>query len=75
MCDPGLREELEAMVENLHRNIGALLRNVGDPGKCKGCGRDIYWVMHNNARKAPYTADGLNHFANCPKADDFRRPK
>jgi hypothetical protein len=31
--------------------------------------------MHNTGKKAPYTADGVNHFSNCPGADSFRRKK
>lgn len=50
----------------------ALLKNVGDPGQCRGCQSPIFWVTHRNGKKAPYTPAGLNHFADCPAAGDFR---
>lgn len=51
----------------------ALLKNVGDPAHCKGCGADIYWVIHRNGKKVPYTPAGLNHFVDCPAAQRFRK--
>jgi hypothetical protein len=50
----------------------ALLRNIGDKGRCKGCGSPIYWVRHKNGRVGPYSENGLSHFIDCPKADQFR---
>ena len=66
--------ELET-IEWLSGNIARLLDQVGDPGKCRGCQRDIWWVVHKNGKKAPYTRRGLNHFADCPKAASFRKDK
>jgi len=35
-----------------------------------------WWVLHlANGTRAPYTAEGLNHFATCIKAKEFRRGK
>lgn len=55
-------------------NIALLLKQIGDPGKCRGCGADIWWVTHKNGKKAPYTAAGLNHFADCSAANKFKKP-
>jgi hypothetical protein len=57
----------------LRENIVKLLTQIGDKGKCRGCGAEIYWVTHKNGKKAPYTSSGLNHFADCPKAGDFKK--
>ena len=56
-------------------NIRALLTAIGAFARCEGCGAAIWFVMTNRGRRAPYTEEALNHFANCPKASEFRRPK
>lgn len=61
--------------EELHKNIAALLKNVGQVSTCKGCGAQMWWVKHNNGKRAPYDIDGTNHFVTCPRANDFRRNK
>lgn len=60
------------MEVNLAENIKRLLSQVGEPGRCKGCGAPIWWVVHRNGRRAPCTEQGLNHFADCPQAGQFR---
>ena len=59
----------------LRQNIHRLLTQVGGESKCRGCDAAIWWVVHRNGKKAPYTADALNHFADCPAAAKFRKPK
>lgn len=44
-------------------------------GKCKGCGEKIWWVFTKNGKRSPIRADGVSHFADCPKAGTFRRKK
>ena len=51
-------EKFSEEVLEYRANILRLLNQVGNPGTCKGCGADIW---------------ALNHFANCPKAKEFRR--
>lgn len=58
--------------EDLLKRIKALLKNVGDPGVCRGCGVSIVWMRHKNGKAVPYTEQGLNHFADCPVAQRFR---
>lgn len=53
--------------------VKVLMQTVGEPGTCKGCGADIFWIVTKSGKRAPYTALGLNHFADCPKASAFRR--
>jgi hypothetical protein len=63
-------------VPSLEERILALLKHVGEPGRCRGCGLAIYWVRHpDSGRNAPYDPDGVNHFITCPRADDFRKKK
>lgn len=62
--------------DELLRRIKKLLSLVGSQGKCKGCGAEIWWVPHlANGTRAPYTAEGLNHFIDCPDAAQFKRKK
>lgn len=56
----------------LRANVERLLRNIGDPGKCKLCPAAIMWVLHRNGRKTPYDLDGTNHFVTCPFRDRFK---
>jgi len=49
------------------------LNRLGDVGECRGCRATVWWVPTINGRRAPYSAGGLNHFADCPKAGQFRR--
>ena len=42
---------------------------------CKACGVELYFVRHANGKLTPYTVDGINHFANCPEAQRFRKGK
>lgn len=38
-----------------------------------GCGEFIYWIKTPSGKNMPVNADGTSHFANCPKAGDFRK--
>ena len=57
------------------RNLIRLLRMKGSFGRCNGCRKPVIWVKTKNARWCPYTATGLAHWADCPKAKDFKRKK
>jgi hypothetical protein len=59
-------------VEFLRANIGRLFQQIADPGFCKGCGEEIFWLLHRNGKKVPYTRDALNHFADCREAQRFK---
>lgn len=70
--DPDGPRSLEE-VRRLRSNISHLLRAVaGDCTPCRGCGAPIWWIRTKTGRPAPWTADGLNHFADCPAASSFR---
>jgi hypothetical protein len=48
--------------------------------KCKGCGADdIIWSLTSNNKNMPIRYDlekkvWISHFADCPKANSFRKP-
>ena len=57
-------------------NIARLMKTIGaDVGVCRGCNARVYWVTTRNGKKAPFTAAGLSHFADCPAAERFRQRK
>lgn len=65
--------QLTQKVDWLRANIKKILALTGKQGQCRGCGVDIWWLRHNGGAAAPYTIEGLNHFADCPKAKDFKK--
>lgn len=63
-------------VDELQKNILALLKIIGDAGLCSGCGAEIWWVVNpKTGKRMPITKAGLNHFADCPQAKNFRKAK
>jgi hypothetical protein len=56
----------------VQRAIADLLTLTADPGTCRHCGCEIFWVRHLNGKAVPYTIYGLNHFVECLKVP--RRP-
>jgi len=60
-------------MSDVSQNVRRLLNLIGDRSTCKGCGAEIWWVTHRNGRRAPYTAEALNHFADCPAAAQFKK--
>lgn len=58
---------------DIKEHIKPLLTAIGDKSTCKGCGAEIYWIVHKNKKKVPYTVEGRNHFIDCPARDRFRK--
>jgi len=54
------------VLNTCHDNVRRLLEAVGTQGACEGCGAKIFWVMHKNGRRAPYTFMAANHYRECP---------
>ena len=52
------------------KNLIALLKMVGDPGQCRSCGADVYWVTTKTGKKMPVTPAGIRHmeFVDCPQS-------
>lgn len=42
---------------------------------CRGCGKDIYWIVTEKGKRMPVDPDGTSHFATCSAAGDFRKGK
>ena len=62
-------------IEALEQRAATLVKLVGEPGMCRGCGAEIFWVTaFKSGKPIPYDGTGITHFASCPKAGQFRRP-
>lgn len=49
---------------------------AGTPeASCRGCGAAIFWIVTAKGKRMPVRPDGRSHFADCPAASRFRRPK
>jgi hypothetical protein len=66
------RSGIVSIEQALLDRLKALLGHVGQQGHCRGCHHLIWWVLHQNGKRAPYDVDGLNHFASCTSAKEFR---
>jgi hypothetical protein len=60
----------------LPQRVKAVLDLIAEEHRpCLACGTEIWLVRHQSGRIAPYTADLVNHFINCPKAEQFQKRK
>lgn len=52
-----------------------LVLAVGERGVCASpnCRQEIWWIVHRNGKRAPYNADGINHFVTCIDAPRFKK--
>ena len=66
----GVQSMTECVVKQ-RQVMAHLLKQIGEPGICKGCNAAIVWVTHKNGKKTPYTLEGQSHFADCPAAKEF----
>lgn len=48
---------------------------AGDVKPCRSCHKPITWALTAKGKPAPYDADGRSHFATCPQANAWRRPR
>jgi hypothetical protein len=78
-AQPDLIAQLDKALELIERRNKALkllFKNIGAAeSQCRRCGATIYFIGHTNHAVAPYDADGINHFATCPYAKEFRKKK
>lgn len=66
--------ELRTRAALLDRNMRALLDKIAVEARpCKACGAMLWFVKHVGGAKAPYTADGTNHFQGCTHPERFSR--
>jgi hypothetical protein len=61
-------------LESANERINALLDKIAEYKRpCGSCGVQLWFVRHvDSGRLQPYTYQGINHFANCPYAAEFR---
>lgn len=60
-------------IETLEKRAASIVQLAGAPGTCKGCGAAIFWLRaFRSGKNVLYDANGVTHFATCPKAGAFR---
>lgn len=63
-------------IDRLRAGLKAVLERAAELIRpCKRCGEVLYFVRAADGAIAPYTAAGLNHFTNCPHANEFHRKR
>ncbi len=70
------------LLERLRQGIYTLLREHSlrylqcmKLSKCQGCGQVITWNKTTKGKAAPMNLLGVSHFADCPRANEFRKGK
>jgi len=70
----GIIDGLRRDIEEARRNVERLFAVIGAPvGQCRACGEKIWWVKTKHGKPAPFTREGISHFADCPAAHQFRK--
>lgn len=61
----------------LQARLVALLKQLAEAERpCQACQRPLYFIRHPRTKKLmPYTDEGISHFADCPAAAKFQKPK
>jgi len=66
--------EIELKVKNGYLKINT---PKFETGKCRGCGKDIFWITGKNKKPMPISrlgnGDLVSHFYDCSKANQFRK--
>jgi hypothetical protein len=65
MTDAHWRERIAALLDVLAFNSR----------HCKACGRKVWFTKNKSGKFGVWGDDGLSHFATCPHASDFQKPK
>jgi len=71
---PAEAERVEDYNPPVEQRIRSLLLAIAPASRCQ-CGTPIFFVKYGTGKSAPYTIAGLVHFADCPAALRFRRPR
>lgn len=48
---------------------------VTDLGQCRSCKAPVLWLITTRQHRMPWSLAGVSHFADCPTADQHRRPR
>ena len=62
-------EELKQVKTNGKR----MLDMIGDRGRCKSCGAEIWWLKSKTGKAMPFTEALVSHFSDCPHANMHRK--
>lgn len=64
----GFATTIEELIEKGYKHSGT--------ANCRGCGAAIEWWVTPKGKKIPMDHGTANpHWASCPNAQDFRKPK
>lgn len=67
---------MENISSEAEKRVEAILKIVAVRNRpCACCGVMLYFLLTASGKLAPYSKSGLNHFADCPQADQFRMPR
>ncbi len=61
--------KLEAEIESRLRKLGVEIV------KCVACGKEMIWLKGKSGKSLPVCLNLINHFSDCPKAEEFRQAK
>ena len=61
-----IKKATEEEMENRIRRLGA------DIVKCSKCGAEMIWIKSKTGKSLPVRLNLINHFADCPNAEEFR---
>jgi len=65
--------ERECKKDEIIEQFRALLNMTTSKCKCKKCNKPIWFIKSRNNIFMPITEDGLNHFADCEFAKEFKK--
>jgi len=65
--------EREADKDEIIEQFRAMLNMIAGKCNCKKCNKPIWFIKSKNNVFMPITEDGINHFADCPYAKDFKK--
>lgn len=61
---------MSATAEEYRMRIGALLNRIAGVSKkrpCRDCRKTIWFIKNQSGATEPISADGLNHWEECPR--------
>jgi hypothetical protein len=62
--------------QTIEQRLEALLSVVAEAHRpCKWCAKPLYFVRHRNGKLTPYTAQGVNHFLDCPHTTETQKSR
>jgi hypothetical protein len=68
-------ERIAFAIDTMRDRMLALLKvaHGKEPGHCRTCGKEIYFVKTAAGKTTPYNANGTSHFADCDAPEYWRK--